>query len=88
MYDKNKDYGISDAVDKEGNDLMSALFDASIHSSMGGLGGCKDFDINTFPVKWHKLIKAYINHEICAVTACYIAMQELDTGHTKQKPWG
>jgi hypothetical protein len=78
MYTKNKEYGVSDAVAKEGDDLMAALFDASVQTSMGGVGGCKDFDLNEFPIRWHKLISAYINHEICAVTACYIAMKQLD----------
>ena len=78
MFDKNKEYGVSDEMAKEGSDFMNALTDACIHSSMGGLGGCKNFYLNNFPERWHKLITAYINNEICAVTACYIVMKELD----------
>lgn len=78
MFDKNKDYGVCDEVAKEGSDLMSALFDASIQNTMNGLGGCKIFDINSFPVRWHNLITAYLNNDICAVTACYVAMRNLD----------
>jgi hypothetical protein len=78
MFDKNKDYNVSDEVAKEGNDLMSALFDASIQNSMGGVGGCKTFNINEYPERWHELILAYLNDEIYAVTACYIAMKKLD----------
>ena len=77
MFDNNKDYGVSDAVAKEGDALMSALFDASIQSTMNGAGGCAKFDLNVFPIRWHKLIQAYLNHEICAVTACYIAMRDI-----------
>jgi len=46
MFDNNKDYGVSDAVAKEGDALMSALFDASIQSTMNGAGGCAKFDLN------------------------------------------
>jgi hypothetical protein len=80
MFEKNLDYGVSEHVAEEGSNLMTALFDASVQNSMGGIGGCKTFNINEFPERWHKLITAYLNHEICAVTACYIAMRDIEKG--------
>jgi len=60
---------------KAGQDMASLLIDATCEKGMGGLGGCKNFDINNYPKKYRKLILKYINEEIVSVTAIYTAME-------------
>jgi len=66
-----------------GQVFMEALFDAAIQNDMGGIGGCKSFNMANFPEKFHDLIRAYLNKEMCSVEACFIAMsresEPLDT---------
>ena len=57
-----------------GQEIAGNLTDASCRYSMAGCGGCKEFDINDFPVRNHDLITAYIEKEMLSVTAIYIAM--------------
>lgn len=45
------------------SDLCSALMDAAIQSSMGGIGGCKQFDLSDFPEWQHKYILGYLEYE-------------------------
>ena len=52
-----------DELAKEISDLVSNLYDASIQSSMGGLGGCKHYEKESFPVKFQPYIQKYINQE-------------------------
>lgn len=79
---------------KVGQTFMSCLYDASIRKSLGGLGGCQEFDLNEFPAEFHDLILAYINEELCSVEAVFIAMRRAEAevvgrttpGYTNQ--WG
>ena len=57
-----------------GQVFMEAIFDAAIQNDMSGLGGCKSFNMVDFPEKFHDLIQAYLNTEMCSVEACFIAM--------------
>ena len=38
----------SENVKKFGEELGMALFDADVHRALGGLGGCKHFDLKDF----------------------------------------
>ena len=78
MFDKNKDWGVDDAVVAEGELIASLLVNAQVSKGMGGLGGCKEFDLSDYPARFHKLVVAYLNHEISSVTVFYIAMRNLD----------
>jgi hypothetical protein len=64
-----------------GKSLMSRLMDASARKSLGGLGGCQVFDLNDFPTEFHDLIQAYINEEVDAVEAAFIAMRRAEAQH-------
>ena len=57
-----------------GQVFMEAILDASIQNDLSGLGGCKSFNMVDFPEKFHDLIQAYLNKEMCSVEACFIAM--------------
>lgn len=63
---------ISKQIEK-GNQCSSELQNASIRSAMGGLGGCKEFDINDFTHK--ELVQAYIDGDKCSVECISIAME-------------
>lgn len=71
-------------VVKVGEEIMACLFDASARKSLGGLGGCPKFDLNDFPTEIHDLIQAYINEEVYAVEAAYIAMRRAEAQHAGQ----
>lgn len=58
---------------EKGNQCSSELHDASIRFSMGGLGGCKAFDITDFHYK--ELVWAYINGHKDSVECISIAME-------------
>jgi hypothetical protein len=62
-------------VVKVGEEISSCLMDASIEKALGGIGGCKKFDLSVFPEKFHDLISAYLDEEINSVEAIYIAMR-------------
>lgn len=64
-------------VKEFGEHLSEHLCTASIQKSMGGLGGCKSFDINNFPKQFHKYIEAYVygNNED-SVAIIYAAMKD------------
>lgn len=70
----------SEQVVKVGQTFMSCMYDASVRKSLGGLGGCQEFDLNDFPAEFHDLILAYINEEMCSVEAVFIAMRRADEG--------
>ncbi len=50
-----------DELAEDTSELLSHLYDASIQSSMGGLGGCKHFEIEAFPAKFQKYIQNYVD---------------------------
>jgi hypothetical protein len=65
----------SESVKKFGEELGMALFDADIHRALGGLGGCKHFDLNNFKEEFHPYILEYFkgNNDSCAII--YAAMK-------------
>ena len=60
---------------KEGEDFNSALFNASVEQCMGGLGGCKHFEITSYPASWRDLIILYVDHEKGSIELTYLAME-------------
>jgi hypothetical protein len=61
-----------------GLSISSNLYDAQIQKSMGGLGGCKHFDINNFPQEEQPYILMYIKGDIDSVTAIYLYMKDVE----------
>ena len=51
-----------DTLAEDISELLVYLYDANIQSSMGGLGGCKHFELQTFPAKYQRYIQNYVNH--------------------------
>ena len=76
----------SDAVKALGEELIEALMDASIHKAMGGMGGCKEFDLSDFKPEFHPYITRYINGSLDSVALTYAAMRtkELELGQINQ----
>lgn len=72
------------AVVEVGKSLMSCLMGASVCKSLGGLGGSQMLDLSDFPVEFHDLILAYLNQELSAVEATYIAMHRAEAQHAGQ----
>ena len=66
---------ITDAVHNAGLSIASNLMDASIHSSLGGLGGCSNFSLSEFPESEQPFIAAYVKGDIDSVTAIYLFMK-------------
>lgn len=58
--------------------LASQLVDAKVRSSMAGLGGCKEFDLEDFDEEFHQFILKYITDEICSVEAMLLAAELFD----------
>lgn len=58
--------------------LASQLLDAKVRSSMSGLGGCKEFNLEDFDEEFHQLILKYIGDEICSVEAMLLAAEIFD----------
>lgn len=59
-----------------GNEIATCLMDASIQNQMGGIGGCKEYDLNSFPKKFHQIIERYLANHIDSVQAIYTAMEQ------------
>ena len=68
---------------KAGKDISSELVIAKCRWAFGGarVGGCKEFDLDDFEFK--ELVRRYIQEEIEAVTAIYLAMQQAGGGGNK-----
>lgn len=58
-----------------GEAIMMSLYDSDIQRSMGGLGGCKSFDINNFPEEHRPYILAYIEGNLDSLAIAYAAMR-------------
>jgi hypothetical protein len=65
---------VPEHVREAGSAIAAQLFDASVQATLGGMGGCKQFDITNFPEENHELILAYVKHEITSVEAIYLCM--------------
>lgn len=61
-------------VTQAGRDIAAQLCSANAQFYMGGLGGCKEFNLTEYPEQNHDLILAYLHSEIHSVEAIYIAM--------------
>jgi hypothetical protein len=73
----------SEAVKKFGELVNECMFDASIQSSMGGLGGCKKFDISNFPEEVRPYILKYLEGDLDSVAVTYAAMRTKELELTK-----
>lgn len=67
-----------------GDKLSECLVTAQVRSSMGGLGGSPKFDLNDYPEELRDLIKAFVDDELSAVEALYIAMRRAEAQHAGQ----
>lgn len=67
-----------------GQRISSELTNASIRKSFGGMGGCKELNLDDFHYK--DLVRAYLDNEIDSVAAIYLAMKELEETKMKEKP--
>jgi hypothetical protein len=65
-----KEYFVADM-----EEFFSNCADAAIQSQMGGLGGCKHFEITSFPARFQKYILQYIDDpdlSACGAFANYL----------------
>lgn len=58
-----------------GERVSEAMYDASICHSMGGLGGCRDFQIEDFDEDVRPYILAYLEGDLDSVAITYAAMR-------------
>ena len=68
----------SQKVIDAGDDLMSDLYDATIQKSLGCLGGCKEFDINSFKPEHQPYIEMYLNDKADSMTLTYMFMKKVE----------
>lgn len=68
-------YYPSKVVKEFGEKVNSALYDASIQASMGGLGGCRQYNIDNFEPDVRPYIEAYILGNLDSVAITYAAMR-------------
>jgi hypothetical protein len=61
-----------------GEKVTSNIFTASIQNSMGGLGGCKTFNIENFDEDVRPYIDAYIKGNNDSVAITYAAMRDME----------
>lgn len=66
---------LSQPMIDEGNEAAAHLFDAHIEKCLGGTGGCKHFELETYPARFHDLITVYVENKMDFVEAIYIAMR-------------
>jgi hypothetical protein len=55
--------------------LMSHMASAHAQKHMGGLGGCKTFDIESYPVEFRPYILAYLEGGADSLAITYAAMR-------------
>jgi hypothetical protein len=61
------------------------MFDADIQKSLGGLGGCKHFDITTFPIEFHPYILEYLKGNNDSVAIVFAAMKDRELLESTQE---
>lgn len=65
----------SKEVQKFGEDLSEALMTATLRKSMGGLGGCKNFNIQDFHQEFQPYIQEYLKENHNSAAIIYSAMK-------------
>jgi hypothetical protein len=65
----------SQEVKDFGEKVSKALYDASIRHSMGGLGGCREFDLDNVDEDVRPYIQAYLEGDLDSVAITYAAMR-------------
>jgi hypothetical protein len=73
------------AVRAFGEKVNSALYDASIQTSMGGLGGCKMFNLSEFDKDVRPYIEEYLKGNLDSVAITYAAMRSIEQALAKNK---
>lgn len=63
-------------------ELCGQLHDASIRAAMGGLGGCKTFNLSDFSPEYHNLIMRYVTDDITSIEAMLLAAEDFDRRET------
>lgn len=58
-----------------GERVMSAMYDADIQRAMGGLGGCKPFDMTNFDPDVRPYIEEYFKGGLDSLAITYAAMR-------------
>lgn len=68
---------ITKEMTQAGQDICDHLMSAQVEQSMSGLGGCREFDLDNYPKKYHGMILKYIDkeHELMSVDCIYMAME-------------
>ena len=61
-----------------GEKVNSAMFTASVQNSMGGLGGCKTFNIENFDEDVRPYIIAYLEEKHDSIAITYAAMRDME----------
>ena len=51
-------------LEQDHREMMEHLMDSSLRAALGGLGGCKHFEITDYPIKFRKYIQQYVDHDI------------------------
>jgi hypothetical protein len=73
----------STAVKAFGEKVNSALYEASIQASMGGLGGCKRFNLNAFDEDVRPYIEEYLKGNLDSVAITYADMRTIEQALSK-----
>jgi hypothetical protein len=63
---------------EKGNLFYNNLITADCRKQMGGLGGCKNYDINDYPTDQQFYIQEYIENRMCSVEAGYRYMRSIE----------
>ncbi len=79
---------VTEEMKQAGNDIASAMMDASIAKSMGGIGSVYDswesyIKENCSHQNWD-LISDYVEGRICSVEGIYLAMERAKNDHQQQ----
>lgn len=63
-----------------GERVNAAMYDASIQSSMCGLGGCREFNIDNFDEDVRPYVLEYLKGSLDSVAITYAAMRTKEVG--------
>lgn len=58
-----------------GERVNAAMYDASIRHTLGGLGGCKEYNLDDFDPDVRPYIQAYLEGDLDSVAITYAAMR-------------
>lgn len=67
-----------------GDKLADCLISAEVRSALGGIGGSEKFNLADFPEVLQDLIKGFVDDELSATEAIYIAMRRAEAEYAGQ----